>query len=152
MSATGDAAAPRRSQAGTTLIETLVVITILTLISLIGFPQMSGQVARLSGRRTAAVVEARLREARAEALRADTVARFVVTADGRAFGVAGQDLTPAPEGVVISSASPAGVAGASIVFLGDGSSSGGSVQVAAAGQGILVTVAPATGAIKLGGA
>ena len=147
MSTTIDGAAARRSEAGTTLVEALVVVSILTLLSLIGFPQLSGQMARLSGRQTAALVEARLREARAAAMHGDKAVRFAVTGDGREFGVAGEAPTSAPAGVVLSSASPAG-----IVFLGDGSSTGGSVRVDATGQSIVVTVAPVTGAIALGAA
>jgi Tfp pilus assembly protein FimT len=152
MSETGDRPTALDAQAGTTLIEALVVVSILTIISLIGFPRLSGQLASLSRRQTAAVVEARLREARAEALRNGTTVRFFVAPDGRGFGAGRGAYTAAPAGVVLSSASPSGVAGAGILFFGDGSSSGGSVWVAAAGRTIPVTVAPATGAIALGGA
>jgi Tfp pilus assembly protein FimT len=152
MSATGDRPPALETQAGTTLIEALVVVSILAIISLIGFPRLSGELAGLSGRQTAAAVEARLREARADALRGETTVRFFVTPDGHGFGAGRGAYAAAPAGVVLSSASPAGVAGVGIVFYGDGSSSGGSVWVTAAGRRIPVTVAPATGAIALGGA
>jgi general secretion pathway protein H len=146
MSETGDLASGGGSQAGETLIEVLVVVAILGLVAAIGFPQMQRTLRLFSQQQTVATVAARLRQARAEALRTDGPVAFAVSADGRGYATTGRKLDPTPPDVLLAEASPAGGA---IVFFGDGSSTGGAVTVTAAGRNIAVAVSPGTGSVAV---
>ncbi len=137
MSATGNG-----PDAGTTLIEALVVVAITSLVTLIGFPRLQQSLRILSQRQTAAVVAARLREARADAMSADRARAFVVGADGRGFAATGRGFARTPPGVELSAPT-----GRAIVFFGDGSSNGGAVWVSAGRRSTPIIVAPATGAV-----
>jgi general secretion pathway protein H len=149
MSETGEA---RASDSGTTLIETLVVLTITALVALIGVPQMRQGMLTLSQRQAVAVVAARLRLARAQALRQDAPVAFAVAPDGAAYGVVGSLATPTPPGVTVSI--PRGVAAANgaIMFYGDGSASGGTVAVSAGRRTLQVFVSRGAGAVAVQGA
>jgi general secretion pathway protein H len=150
MSATGDA--PGAPDAGTTLIEALVVVAIMAMMAVIGFPQLRQTLALLAQRETVAVVTARLREARALALRRDAPVLFAVTGDGLGYATTGAPVTRAPPGVVLASKSGApGDATGAIAFFGDGSSTGGAVWVGAGRRTIPVYVAPGTGVVAVGG-
>lgn len=161
MSGTGEAAPRLPSQpdtlasgapdSGTTLIETLVVVAITALVAFIGLPQMRQGLLTLSQRQAVAVVAARLRLARAEALREDAPVSFAVAADGAAYGVVGGVATPTPPGVTVSI--PPGAAGprGRIVFYGDGSATGGAVAVSAGRRTLRVFVSPGAGAVAVQG-
>ena len=141
MSATG-----RPADAGTTLIEALVVVAITGLVALIGFPTIRAGLLTLAQRQTVAIVAARLRQVRADALRSDRPVAFAVSPDGQHFGASGSPSASTPPGVALASANGAGIA-----FFGDGSSTGGSILVLAGGHRLSVTVSPATGAVFVGG-
>ncbi|HEY5072443.1 MAG TPA: hypothetical protein VII63_10470 [Caulobacteraceae bacterium] len=145
MSATGEAPHRPGAQAGTTLIEALVVVTIAALVAMIGFPRLQQGLLTLSQRQTVSVVAARLREVRADALRSDRRLVFAISQDGRAFGASGEVFSRTSPGVEMS-ARPSGL----ISFYGDGSSSGGAVWVSAARRSVPIVVAPATGAVSVG--
>ncbi len=152
MSATGDApagAAAGRpgSQAGTTLIEALALVAITALVSLIGFPSLRQGLLVLEQRQTAAVIAARLRQARAEALRRDTATVFAIAPDGRAYGAPDGVMRRTPAGVSLSAR---GEGDGRIFFQGDGSSSGGVVRIRAARRALSVTVASPGGAVTIG--
>lgn len=161
MSGTGDAArrhespsraSETRADSGTTLIETLVVVAITTLVALIGLPQMRQGLLTLSQRQAVAVVAARLRLARAQALREDAPVAFAVAPDGAAYGVVGGVPTPTPPGVTVSIPRDPAAAGGRIVFFGDGSASGGVVAVSAGRRTLRVFVNPGAGAVAVQGA
>jgi general secretion pathway protein H len=149
MSGTGDIAAVSRADAGETLIEALVVVAILGMVAAIGFPEMRRQLATLAQHQTVATVAARLRGARAEALRRDAPVVFAITRDGTGFATTGGRVDRTPEGVVLA-VSPARAG--SLVFYGDGSSSGGSVWVGAGRRTTRVDVTAGTGVVAVGGA
>ncbi len=130
--------------AGTTLIEALVVVAITALVSLIGFPRLQQGITRLSQRQTVSAVAERLREARAGALRGDRPTTFQVAANGRAYGWSGGRRWGVPPGIAV------GPGGGSISFFADGSSNGGAVWILAGRRPLYVQVAPATGAVALG--
>lgn len=152
MSGTGDAVPRLPAQAGTTLIEALVVVTITTMVALITLPQMGRSLLTLSRRQAVAVVAARLRQARAEALGRDGPVVFAVAADGRAYGVSDGRVTPTPPGVTVSAPDDDGGLGRRIIFYGDGSSNGGTVVVKAGDRAIRVLVGRGAGAVAVAGA
>ena len=133
-----------RRQAGTTLIEALVVVAITALVSLIGFPRLQQGLLTLSQRQTVSAVAVRLREARAGALRSDRPAVFAIAANGRAYGWSGGPRWAAPAGIALAPA------GGAITFFTDGSSTGGAVWVVAPHRRLSVWVTPATGAVAVG--
>ena len=151
MSATGEPAAGPvhvrrpRAEAGTTLVEALVVVTILSATAAIGFPRLQQGLLALSQRQTVTAVSARLRLAQAEALRRDAPVVFAVAPDGRAYGLADAPATPTPPGVRLETPAPGRIA-----FFGDGSSNGGQVQVRAAGRSTPVSVAALSGVVISG--
>jgi type II secretory pathway pseudopilin PulG len=152
MSGTGEAAQRLRGQSGTTLIETLVVVAITALVALIGLPQMRQGLLTLSQRQAVAVVAARLRLARGQALRADGPVAFAVTPDGAAYGVIGGTPTPTPPGVTVRIPHGTAAADGKIVFYGDGSASGGVVAVSAGRRTLRVVVSAGAGAVAVQGA
>ncbi len=157
MSGTGEAMAPLArpvhgsrvaAEAGETLIEALVVVAIIGMVAAIGFPQMRQALLTLSRRQAVATVAARLRQARAEALRRDTPVVFAVTDGGTTYGLTGGRPTPTPPGVILASSAARGKA---IAFYGDGSSSGGSIWVIAGRQRTAVCIGAGTGVVAVGG-
>lgn len=138
-SATGD---PPRGDAGTTLIEALVVVAITMLVTLIGFPRLQQSIVTLAQRQTTATVAARLREARATARLVDHPIVFAVVANGRAYGWR-DALVQAGPGVQVATAQ------GPIAFYSDGSSSGGAVWVTAGRRSYLVGVDAANGAVGI---
>ena len=149
MSGTGDAV---RKESGTTLIETLVVVAITSLVALIALPQMRQGLLTLSQRQAVSVVAARLRLARAQALREDATVAFGVAPDGAAYGVLGGVPTPTPPGVTVSIPRGEATRGGRIVFYGDGSASGGMVAVSAGRRTLRVYVSSGAGAVAAPGA
>jgi general secretion pathway protein H len=146
MSATGDAATALAADSGTTLIEALTVVAITALVALIGFPQLNQALAGLKQRQTVAVVAARLRDARAQALVRDAPVVFAVTADGGGYALTGGPIVRAPPGVSLGSKTPIpqGVA-----FYGDGSSTGGVIFINGGRRTTTVTVTPLTGVVAV---
>jgi Tfp pilus assembly protein FimT len=151
MWATGDLVRRTSGDAGTTLIEVLVVIAITAMVSVIAFPRMQQIVLGMSQHQTVSAVAARLRQARAEALLRDAPTVFAISRGGRDYGVrrsgAARGLDHVPPGVMLTSA--AGGRG-EIVFFGDGSSSGGVIWVRTLRKTIGVAVRPEGGAVVLG--
>ena len=151
MSETGDrahqTAARLSTQAGTTLIEALVVVAITTMVALIGFPRMQQGFLTLAQRQTVSVVAARLRQARAESLRRDAPIVFSIAVDGRSYGASDGGFVNAPPGVTVTT--PTGP-GTRIAFYGDGSSSGGAVWISAGRRTIAVLVASPGGDVAVG--
>ncbi|HXU99200.1 MAG TPA: prepilin-type N-terminal cleavage/methylation domain-containing protein [Caulobacteraceae bacterium] len=140
------AAKNRSLDGGTTLIESLVVLAIIGLTAAIGFPKLQQALAAVSRRETVSAVAAELRQARAYALRADRPTQFVIARDGRAYQGPGSREARTAWGVELRP-----VTGRAIGFFGDGSSTGGALWVSARGRSTLIRVAPATGAILVGG-
>jgi type II secretory pathway pseudopilin PulG len=156
MSGTGepglDGPDPSLSDSGTTLIETLVVVAITALVALIALPQMRQSLLTLSQRQAVSVVAARLRLARAQALREDAPVVFAVAPDGAAYGVLGGVATPTPPGVTVSIPTGTTARNGRILFFGDGSASGGAVAVSAGRRTMRVYVSSAAGAVAAEGA
>lgn len=119
-----------------------MVIAILVLVSLIGFPRLQQGLLSLSQRETAASVEERLRDARAVALMNNRRVVFQVAGNGRDYGWRGSVASVGPGVRLVAASGP-------ITFDGDGSSTGGGVWVMAGRRGYLIGVDAVTGAVAL---
>lgn len=144
MSATGDVDWAR--DAGETLIEALAVVAIVGLVATIAFPRMQQGLLGLSQHQTAATVTARLREARAQAIKRDSIVVFSVAGDGRTYGVADGAATVTPPGVDLRALRGGD---GRIIFYGDGSSTGGLIGVHAARRTIAIFVDAPGGAVEM---
>jgi len=129
------------SDHGFTLIEALVVVTITALLALIAFPKLQQTLSGFAERETVAAAVARLREARADAMRLGQPRLFEVGRDGRGFVATGWTYMAAPRGVSLGASD-------AITFFADGSSSGGAVFVNDGRCQTRLDVASATGAIS----
>lgn len=137
MSATGSA-----RDAGFTLLEALVVVTIAAAISALLFPNVQRTLDVLSLRQSASVFTGRLRAARAQAIRQDQPVWVAATADGKAYGWRDGAPQQLPGAVTV------GFAGQRpVVFHPDGSSSGGQAVMAAGSRRIPIQVDAANGAV-----
>lgn len=137
MSATG-----RAREAGFTLLEALVVVTIAASVSALIFPSLQRTLTALSLRQSASVFTARLRGARGQAMREARPVAVAAAADGASYGWTGARAQPLPGAVRLATAG-----GKPLVFYPDGSSSGGTAVVAGGARRIPVTVDAATGAV-----
>lgn len=131
MSATG-----KRSDAGFTLIEMLVVLAIAALVAGIGFPRMQGQIAAQEWRTAVASVTAQLRTARARAVLSGRP--VTVAAAGSGMRIDAGVPTPLPASVTLAAPLP-------VIFFGDGSASGGEIGVRSGARRRVIAVSPATG-------
>uniref|UniRef100_B0T7N2 Type II secretion system protein H n=1 Tax=Caulobacter sp. (strain K31) TaxID=366602 RepID=B0T7N2_CAUSK len=129
-------------RAGATLVEALVVITILVMIGAIVFPDLRSGVGRATAQQAVAGLRADLRMARAQALTTGARVDLVVAEDGTGYG-----WTPGPRRVLVRGLMlrPAGTAAS---FFPDGSSSGGRLVLATKGRGFDIGLDPATGALE----
>ena len=145
----------RKTTAGFTLIEMLVILVILGLtVALI----VSRGPARSTGfdlRATAADVAQQLRLARAEAIATDRITRFTLDHADRLYetnGVAGPVLPPELAlSMTTATGSPPKPLGA-IIFTPDGSSSGGRVVLTAGATTVAVVVDWLTGRVSVANA
>jgi type II secretory pathway pseudopilin PulG len=137
----GDAGT-KRPDAGTTLIEAMVVVGIMALVVMIAFPRLQQNMVTLVRRQTATAVVERLREAHATALLKDQPVVFSVADNGRLYGWRGSTART-NAGVYLRSAN------GPIAFYGDGSSSGGAVWITSARRSYLVGVDSGNGAIGI---
>jgi Tfp pilus assembly protein FimT len=135
MSVTG-----RRGDAGTTLIEALVVVAIISMVTMVAFPHLEQGWLSMSRRQTTAAVAERLREARATALLLDQPVVFSVADDGRLYGWRGATARTGG-GIYLRSAN------GPIAFFGDGTSTGGAIWITAARRSSLVGVDAGNGAV-----
>ncbi|HEV2365174.1 MAG TPA: GspH/FimT family pseudopilin [Caulobacteraceae bacterium] len=132
----------RGGDSGTTLIELLAAFAILGLVTLVVFPAGERALALLSLRQDQAVLAAALRQARAEALTSARPVAFALSPDGGAYAISGGAARPLPAGVA------AACDRRTIVFFGDGASTGGAVRLAAAGRILIIIVDPAAGSVR----
>ncbi len=132
----------RRGDSGTTLIEALVVVGIMSLVIAIAFPRLQQNMVTLVRRQTATAVVERLREAHATALLKDQPVVFSVADNGRMYGWRGSTART-NAGVYLRAAN------GPIAFYGDGTSSGGGVWITSAKRSYLVGDDPGNGAIGI---
>ncbi|HEX8232263.1 MAG TPA: GspH/FimT family pseudopilin [Caulobacteraceae bacterium] len=137
MSATGKA-----REAGFTLLEALVVVTIAATISALIFPSLQRTLTALSLRQSASVFTARLRAARGQAIREARPIAVAATTDGAAYAWTGAQPQRLPGAVRLATAGQR-----PLVFYPDGSSSGGQAVMAAGARRIPISVDASTGAV-----
>jgi general secretion pathway protein H len=140
MSATGS-----EREAGTTLLELLVVMGLMVLLATIAFPALERALDLFQLRETAGVVEANLRLVRSDAVRSGQSITFTVSSDGKSYGWSEGEARQLPRGIDVSLSR-----GQTIVFYGDGSSSGGELVTSTNGRRISIDVDDATGAVSPG--
>lgn len=120
-------------RAGFSLMELMVALTILALAMTVVSLSLTRRSSGFEVRRASADVSMLLRDARASAQEHNQMVRVVFLPEARRFeGDAGQavNLPPSIEASLVSSAA-AGQAG--LIFLPDGSSTGGTITLTAAG-------------------
>jgi prepilin-type N-terminal cleavage/methylation domain-containing protein len=136
MSVTGD-------DAGFTLLEMLVVIGLMSLIAMIVVPDVQHELALMQLRETASTLEANLRVVRSDALRSDQPVTFSLSSDGRGYGWGEGEVRRIPAQIDLRMPK-----GQTILFYGDGTSSGGAIVISSGGRGIPINVDDATGAVS----
>lgn len=146
---TRDAIGRRKSEAGFTLIELMVVLAILTLVYAIVFPTVTMFFDRPRTERAGDALAVALTEARADAIARVQSRRFIVETGHRSWRY-GDRRGAAPAGTILELTS-AGAIGNGIVFYADGSSSGGHIMLRSGEAARIVTVDWLTGRATVAG-
>jgi general secretion pathway protein H len=133
------------SESGFTLMEILVVMGLTTLITMIVAPDFEHALDLMQLRATAGALQANLRVIRGDALRSDQQVRFALSSDGTAYSGSEGETRRVPGQVKLRMSK-----GQTIVFYGDGTSSGGAVLAWSGGREISIVVDDATGAVSTG--
>ncbi len=143
----------RAAAAGFTLVELLIVFTLLVVLSAVLAPMLTPSPARTL-RAAAGEVATTLRETRRQAQAAQTRRRFVIDTQSKAFGVEGSGTwrkLPEDVGVRLTTGQSllSGETRGGIDFFPDGSSTGGRVSLQLAESALLVDIEWLTGRIRL---
>jgi general secretion pathway protein H len=142
------------SDEGTTLIEVLVVMSILALIAAVALPSLRLPDRAHSLRSIAADIAGRLRAARATALSENREVAFAFDAETRAYAAEGTGAPqPLPATIEISITTARefvrDAQDIKVLFFADGTSSGGAIKLTEARQSVTITIAWLTGAIEI---
>ncbi len=138
MSATGN-------DAGTTLLELLVVMGLMVLLATLAFPALERSLELFEMRQTAGVLEANLRLVRSDAVRSGQAITFTVSSDGKSYGWSEGEVRQMPRGIDLRMAN-----GQTMQFYGDGTTSGGEITASTDDRRIAIDVDEATGAVSPG--
>jgi general secretion pathway protein H len=138
MSATGEAA-----EAGSTLLEMLVVIGIMVLVAGVVYPNVLRPLERMPLLAARATLVADLRKARADSARLGRIVRVDLDEDGRGYQWnAAAVVLPSPVRLEADRRA--------VLFFADGSSSGGRLKLTGRGRALEVAVDPTTGVVAAG--
>lgn len=129
------------NMSGFTLLEMLVILSILSLLAGIAFPSVDKALRRQTFHASALQVEAGLRAARASAVRTGREVRIAPKSDRLGFSY-GNVATRLPATMLL--VMPNG----GVAFYGDGSSSGGEISLTGAGFVRRWRIRPTTGLIE----
>lgn len=138
MSATGN-------DAGTTLLELLVVMGMMVLLTMLAFPELQRSLDLFQMRETVGLLEANLRMVRSDAVRSGQPITFAMSSDGTVYGWSEGEVRHVPAGVNVRTAN-----GQPIVFYGDGTTSGGQIITSTIDRRVAIDVHDATGAVTPG--
>jgi prepilin-type N-terminal cleavage/methylation domain-containing protein len=131
-----------RSSSGFTLLETLVVIAIMVLITMIVVPNMIGWLSVLDLQQTTRLLEADLRVARATAIRTGQKVDLEATNHGREYDWIGGSRF-LPDGITLTMSNP-------LVVYPDGSVQSAAITVTSRRRQYAIAVDPVTGAVTVG--
>ncbi len=133
------------SESGFTLLEMLVVMGLMTLIAMVAAPNIERELGFMQLRETAAALRANLRVVRSDALRSNQQVAFSLSSDGKGYAWSEGETRRVPGQVELRMPK-----GQTILFYGDGTSSGGTVLVSLGSREIAMAVDAATGAVSTG--
>lgn len=136
-----------RTDAGTTLMEMLAVLAVMTLIAAIVFPSIERGTATFALHETATVVATDMHTARALAIRSGQTVAFAANASGHSYGWTGGPIHVLPNGLSMQEPNSG-----AIYFYPDGSASAGSVILSSMKAAVSIVVDPAAGNIAMKGA
>lgn len=142
-----------RSAAGFSLVELLLVMTLIAAASLLAMAAMGGGFERMQMRSAANEVAAQLRFTRAQAIASGQPQRFTIDPAARRWSAPRERNGELPRQLQVQftgarELQPSAGEGA-IVFFGDGASSGGRVRLQVAGMQTQVDVAWLTGQVRV---
>lgn len=144
---------PAIGEAGNTLLELLVVLTIVGLLLAVATPRLSDTVNAARLRTTAHTVATSLRDTRTAALNQAASAKLSINLDGRRYTVAGKTVTlPSAQTIAYQATtqiteSPQNIA--ELEFLPDGSSNGGTITLAQGRSRVRILVDWLTGRVSV---
>lgn len=144
---------PARRARGVSLIELVIVITLIALMSLLAAGAMTGGFKGMQLRSAAKEIAAQLRFTRTRAIATGTTQRFVIDPQAHAWDAAGEHHGEIPKTLQVKffgarEAQPSPREGA-ILFFADGASTGGRVTLARDTATWNVDVAWLTGEVRL---
>jgi type II secretory pathway pseudopilin PulG len=131
------------NDSGTTLLELLVVIGLMSLIAMIGVPDFEHEMDLLQLKEAASTIQSNLRIVRSDALRSNQPVTFSLSGDGKGYGWSEGETRRVPGQVELRMSK-----GQSILFYGDGTTTGGAVVASSGGREISIVVDDATGAVS----
>lgn len=140
-----------RNYAGFTLIETLVVLTILALMMAIVVPAINRGMT-VTAYDIARDVQIGLRKARSDAVTQQKSQAFVLDTQHREFQIRGRKATRLPDGIELTAkvAQREAIEGKAVVrFYPDGSSTGGRIAVRQDDEQLLINIDWLTGRVSL---
>lgn len=140
-----------RGNAGFTLIEMLVVLTILALMMAVVVPAINRGMS-VTANDVARDVQIGLRKARSDAVTQQKSQAFVVDTQNREFQIRGRKKTRLPEDIELTAKVASGEAmqgKAAVRFYPDGSSTGGRIGVQQDDEQILINIDWLTGRVSL---
>lgn len=117
-------------QAGFTLTELLIVLTILALASSLVVARLPGQGGRVEARRTVQEVVSLVRTTRLDAAQNGRSSLLRFSEDDRVFSTSSDTRVLIPSGLKVSLVSSRNLGADGIMFHPDGSSSGGRIRIA----------------------
>jgi len=132
------------NDSGMTLVETLVVMCVMVLITMLAFPRLERMLGLFELREAAGSLETNLRFARSDALRSGDVITFQLGSDGKSYTWSEGEVRRVPDEVSLRM-----LKGQAIAFYGDGTSTGGAIAAASGNEQISIIVDPATGAVAM---
>ena len=132
------------SDSGMTLLEVLVVMGLMSLITMVIFPEFENALELLQLKETTGALVANLRLVRSDAVRSTQTIAFSIAPDGRGYQWSEGETRRLPGNIAMRMAN-----GQTLTFYGDGTSSGGEITASSGRREISVAVNAATGAVAI---